>query len=482
MEIEKMDQCDLIGNIVEFHENRPKFMLWLGAGASITSGVKSAYGMVTEMLRVLYKNCPQISDKATREMSGEELLHWAKTQPWFDKDSQAPSEYAQVIERLCRTVGSEEAFLNKMCESAVPSMGYQCLARLLQEKVFDTILTTNFDHLVRQATGNKGLIPPLREINSVEQFEHLKPYPKDARLLRLHGDFWHCNMANVAADLHEVPQARFDAVKKMMHSYGLIVIGYSGQDLNVHRDLLAKLWNDPVVLQEGLFWCEMKGQPLPYMVRSLLSRSTKGRRAYHVEIDNFDKFMEDLWKKYYARLIEAREKSEILIQERLLKEFIEQTELQALLVEVSEAVNSGLTSKEASERQQKLMKNLHLRLDAKRVVLLSKHNSAAKWRLLTSPHDEALTQATPATVESLQQLLGTYNKEYATFENARLPESNPWSQWLKAGKIIECFPVWRGDKFVGCAVFSADKSLAQVHTKKLLQAAVRLLVSLPRVA
>ncbi|MFA6111239.1 MAG: SIR2 family protein [Candidatus Latescibacterota bacterium] len=180
-----------------------------------------------------------------------------------------------------------EKFLHRLTRRGRPSQGYRNLAALLHCGVFDTVFTTNFDQMVRKASTGYG--DDIVEVNSLDQYRELEPAPPDPRVVRIHGDYWHGNLLNTEGEREDVPTIRFDSARRLLHSYGLVVVGYGGNDEGVMQHVFRSVLKEAGALKNGLFWCQMSGCPLSPRVRSLLEADTQ--RCFLLEIAGFDQLM-----------------------------------------------------------------------------------------------------------------------------------------------------------------------------------------------
>ena len=138
---------------------------------------------------------------------------------------------------------------------------------------------------------------PIVEINALEQYGSIEAFPEEPRLIRLHGDFWHGNVLNTEGELEKTPSIRFDAVRRLLNSYGLIVIGYGGNDVSVMRGLFDPLKNDKRAYKKGLFWLCHKKDMLSPLVESFLQIAPDDR-AFLVEIESFDNAMRQFSEQF----------------------------------------------------------------------------------------------------------------------------------------------------------------------------------------
>lgn len=464
----RIDQQDLIEKVrqsSEDHPQRPDFMLWLGAGASVECGVPSASQLVLEILRTRYDRQRPTPTKLAATMSDEEIYEWAIDRGWYNPKSRKKSIFAQVIERAYQTPDDQKRFLRQRLEKAEPSRGYELLGVMLQRKIFDTIVTTNFDHLVRK--GSDPLLnPPLEEVNSAEQLQLLNPHPGNPCLLRLHGDFWHSNPAVTPHDLESISES-YAHLKRLLRHYGLIVIGYGAQDFTIRQKLFDGLWDDPAVLRKGLYWCYQRGGPaLSPNVKSVL-RSAPSGRAFIVEIEGFEDLMSGLANAFKL----AVPLDEYLEQLRVSWEF------ESLLTDLVEATGSAVSALAIQELRHEGLRQLNRLLHADRAVCVLCGSISDEWEVSIVPNEPLLRLDNRPVTESLTELHGQ-SRDYQRISAKELSVENVFYEVLEGSGQIESFPVWRGEQLIGLVSFASRGQPIHDQQLRLIRAAVRLLVQL----
>ncbi|EEU9246470.1 hypothetical protein F0S13_21735, partial [Escherichia coli] len=130
--MKRKPQKHLINILKTTKDHHPNFTLFLGAGASISSGIKSAGKMIEEW-RASYI-----------DMHGEEKL---KSNIWYGQSN----EYSELFEALYDQPTQRREFIENCIVNSTPSWGYVYLVNLLKNKTFNTIFTTNFDDLINEA-------------------------------------------------------------------------------------------------------------------------------------------------------------------------------------------------------------------------------------------------------------------------------------------------------------------------------------------
>ena len=92
------------------NNSTPNFALLVGAGASITSGVKLASQMVDEWRQQLY----------AQSKSAEPFRDWLQKQPWYGDDE----EYGILFEKVCDQPSQRRIYIEECVKNATPSWGY----------------------------------------------------------------------------------------------------------------------------------------------------------------------------------------------------------------------------------------------------------------------------------------------------------------------------------------------------------------------
>jgi hypothetical protein len=370
MIMQKAVVLDIIKTLQQF-QGDPKHMLLLGAGASVTSGVPTASDLVLELLRSEYSANKHLPPRDAHIQPESKIRAWAtRALPWFNPNDHKRSEYEQVMENVLRLPDARNAFLRRKLARAKPGKGYLRLGSLISRGWFNTIWTTNFDHMVRACTHH--LPEPLEEVNALDQFTTLDVSLTRRRLIRLHGDFWHGDLINTPEEFRSMPQVRYEALQRLLLTQGLIVVGYGGRDRSI-MDALIDVARDSTNLHKGLFWCIRKDTTCPPFVRRLVQ--VCGQRAYLVEIDGFDEMMAEIDKALVRKPTTKGSSASVALPDD--PEFA--WEGQALLADLAEALTAPCSIAQVRQRQQKSLSHLCKILGAPRAVLVCKRSPQKKF-------------------------------------------------------------------------------------------------------
>ncbi|HIF9458560.1 TPA: SIR2 family protein [Photobacterium damselae] len=253
--------------------SNPNFTLFLGAGASVTSGVSHA-GELIKQWRAAYSNMyPQKN---------------IEEEYWYDK----PTEYSELFETLYDQPSQRREFIESCIKDAIPSWGYIYLSNLLKNNVFNTVFTTNFDDLINEAcysfsTDLKPLVSA--HDSSISSVRLTSPRPK---IIKLHGDFLFDNIKNTVRELESLEDNMRAKFRQYASEFGMIVIGYAGNDRSIMETLNTLLRHDSN-FPHGIYWCVMKGTVQSDLAKEL-EELTRFPRFHIIEIDGFDEFLADI--------------------------------------------------------------------------------------------------------------------------------------------------------------------------------------------
>jgi NAD-dependent SIR2 family protein deacetylase len=306
-----------IGEFLNFYPFRTPHVMWLlGAGASVSAGLPTAYTLTWELKRQLY--CTAHRMAASRFPNLNEKTFQTRVQSHFNSTAGFPGEgdpeeYSFYFQRYLPDEGDRRRHLDARLSGIKPSYGHACLAALLAIGKVESVWTTNFDHLIERAVAQNVFAEQLPDgitVAGLDCPEKAVGIFRDRRwpvLVKLHGDFLYRKLKNTAAEL----QAQDETLRKLLSdqcgSRGLAVIGYSGRDdsvMNALRDALAANYPFP----HGLYWFVRSGDTPATQVQSLLrAAQEKGCQAGFIEVGGFDELMADLFLPYHDDLPVVRD-------------------------------------------------------------------------------------------------------------------------------------------------------------------------------
>jgi hypothetical protein len=263
-------ESHLIHLLASTKNHHPNFVLLLGAGASVESGVKSASEMIKEW-RETYER-----------LYGDGTPSFSQKQTWFGSSI----EYSYLFETLYDQPTQRREYIESCVENATPSWGYMYLVDLIKARVFNTIFTTNFDDLLNEACYlySTDVRPIVCAHDS--SIRSVRITTKRPKIIKLHGDFLFDSIKNTVRELESLESNMRDKFKQYASEYGMIVLGYSGRDRSIMDTLDALLRNDDS-FPHGVYWCVRKGSEVAKEVDHLC----RFPRFHLVELSSFNGFM-----------------------------------------------------------------------------------------------------------------------------------------------------------------------------------------------
>ncbi len=275
---------ELVGEIVRA---KGRLALFLGAGASRSSGIPTAGELVEQWRKELHQRDQRRGDtRSYEDWVGADEQHYEQ---WLTDRSGDHNlndrRYAYLFEKLEHTPARRQSVIAELCEKARPQAGYYSLAHLIDAATFNVVVTTNFDDLIADACFDLGTSRP--QVSSHSETALLvrltDPRPK---IVKLHGDFLFEDLQNTDEETQHLRAGMEVKFQAVLQEFGLVVVGYGGNDESIMQNL-------PRAQGRGLFWCIRKGSSPNRNVQEVLEKT---RDAFLVEIDGFDEFMVELFR------------------------------------------------------------------------------------------------------------------------------------------------------------------------------------------
>ena len=271
-----------------------RHMLLLGAGASITSGVASAWQCIWTWKRDIFLSAqpgvsPVLLGDATLPHVQRRIQLWLDAAGGFPQ-AEHEGEYQFYAERCYPIARDRRKFFEELVRGATPGVGYLVLGLLIEAGHFRWLWTPNFDDLLdRGRTGPRRRI--VRQVGMDSHGRLSLSDDGDTGLFQvfLHGDYRYDALKNTATELQQLDTGFRDAlINQCVHS-PLVVSGYSGRDRSI-MDALDMAYSRPG--SGGLYWLVMRGSRPAPRVEALVDRARQaGRHAELIEYDGFDSFM-----------------------------------------------------------------------------------------------------------------------------------------------------------------------------------------------
>ncbi|TKS60083.1 MAG: hypothetical protein EWM72_01671 [Nitrospira sp.] len=298
---------------------RGKYVLLLGAGASASSGIPTSSQCIWEWKREIYlSGNPHLSPSLLADVSLPSVQD--KIQKWLDQQrtfppANDPQEYSYYIEHAYPKQDDRRALFERRFSGAVPQAGYQLLAILQNSLYFQSIWTTNFDGLVKQARKPHHT-RPLKEIGLDTSFrvQDLRAGDECVYVVCLHGDYRYDRLQNTEAETNALDTTLRERFIDQVRRQPLIIIGYGGRDESVMKALETAV-NEKAQGGE-LYWCMLRDNQISPRAAALVEKAkSNGYEAHIVPIDGFDNFFVRLARFIYRSGPEAAEVEGLLSAE-----------------------------------------------------------------------------------------------------------------------------------------------------------------------
>ena len=273
---------DLVGFLHNGSSDIVNYALFLGAGASATSGVLTGSRLVKSWREELFN---QLNPNSSISES-DAIKQWlTQNYPGYQTDA----EYGYLFERKYSMPKQRRDFIESMISGKLPSIGYPYLVRLAEKKAFNVVFTTNFDDLLNEAFYQFSTERPVvcAHDSSVAGISVTSSKPK---IIKLHGDCLYNNLKNSPLETNQLTKNMEEKIGEFAKVCGLFVVGYSGFDYSVMR-ILNDLIDNQTYFQNGVYWCFRKGDEISPETAKLLRKPG----VFYAVVDGFDELMADLY-------------------------------------------------------------------------------------------------------------------------------------------------------------------------------------------
>lgn len=269
--------------------------LFIGAGASISSGIKSAYDCIWEWKRLIFIS----SNPGLEKLFPDGSTHSSrlKIQSWLDSQGKYPTidsgeEYTFYANEAFPIPSTRKSFFQNISKDAKPSAGYHLQCLLSRERIIRKIWTTNFDHLVAKAAASYNLTPIEIGLDTTHRAERIFT-DNELIINALHGDYRYDQLKNTATELQAQDAVLREKLVEDTKNSHLIIVGFSGSDKSI-MEALIEAYSNPG--SGRLYWCGYSSMPNT-VVSALLAIAHKSKReAFYVPTNGFDDLMMRLGK------------------------------------------------------------------------------------------------------------------------------------------------------------------------------------------
>lgn len=270
----------------------------LGAGASISSGIQSAYDCIWEWKKDIYLSHNINSSDFYKNHRDEAVRQ--SIQKWLDNQGGYPhldsvEEYSVYAEKAYPIADDRRKYFFDLIENKEPYIGYRLLCLLAEHGIVKAVWTTNFDGLIVRASHQNKLTPIEITLDNASNI-YRNQSSKELLTIALHGDYKFSTLKNTDKELDNQESTFIDKLANYHTDKNLVVIGYSGRD----KSLMKALRDAFIKPGAGrLYWCGY-GDTIADEVAQLITEvRNSGREAYFVPTDGFDKTIIHLSKSAF---------------------------------------------------------------------------------------------------------------------------------------------------------------------------------------
>lgn len=271
------------------------FDLFLGAGASISSGIPSGGELVWHFKREILNSLGKINGKKIQDLKIED--NKKTIQSYFDAkgENNIANPYSYYFAQCYPDPLVRKEFLTNLVRDKRPSVGFMCLSAMVEQQKINTVWTTNFDDLIEKAINGLNYISC--QIVSPENSGSVRNFRADIpTVVKLHGDFRYDPLQNTDEELQKLEESLHQYFVNASTKRGLLVVGYSGSDESILQSLEKSLENSNA-FPKGLIWCIPKGvTPNERLTQLIENANAQNQRSGFMVIDSFDYFLHELYK------------------------------------------------------------------------------------------------------------------------------------------------------------------------------------------
>lgn len=266
---------------------------FLGAGASITSGVKSAYECIWDWKREIYLSHNPEVKHLMGDLASDKVKNMI--QSWLDNRGGFPvkdsdEEYSFYIEKTFPISDSRRQYFQNIVEHKTPYLGYNLLSLLAEENIVKAIWTTNFDGLITKAAANFKITPIDIGLDNTDRIN--RPLKANETLVvALHGDYRYDALKNTQEELQTQEDDLIGHFKTFLKNNHLIINGYSGRDKSIMEALKEAYSKDG---SGRLYWCGYGNELSPEVENLIKYIRSQSREAFYVPTEGFDDLISKL--------------------------------------------------------------------------------------------------------------------------------------------------------------------------------------------
>jgi tetratricopeptide (TPR) repeat protein len=270
-------QTASVEQLIRAVKKTESYSFLIGAGTSKSANIPTSEELIEKWRKECYEDCnPE-----------EDIEDWVETQE-MQNIGQRQSQYGYWFERLHPTPGERRQRIQELVEDADTTPGHIILASLMSDEgernYVPVTLTPNFDDLLFDAFYLYLEHRP-QLINHRAVAPEFKLTRNDPAIVKLHGDYLYSNLHNTDEETESLEESMETAVGQTVGEYGLVAIGYGGND----ESIMAAL-RDAEFSEYGLYWCVMEpddGESIKSQLSEEVQELLRETESYVVPIKGF---------------------------------------------------------------------------------------------------------------------------------------------------------------------------------------------------
>jgi len=275
-----------------FGTDRPKPIVFLGAGASLRSGIPTSDQLVERAAKWAYCESNGFHHDDPNVVRSD-WLRWLQEHDWYRPESPTSENYSAVIEHLLQPRQARKDFFLRVIKPGVPaSPGYHRLLKLVDDGLIDTILTTNFDDVFLKLCASNNRPHHIEVVRTPADYTLLSTAPRYPQYVFLHGTVEHYTDRNMATEVQHLDGSIVERLMPLLRDRPLLIVGYRGAEPSIMRHLLIDTATQTEGFRQGLFWCVRNAEDglLHPLVQEL--QTTIGTNFQLIGIDGFDELLD----------------------------------------------------------------------------------------------------------------------------------------------------------------------------------------------
>ncbi len=280
---------DLMRFIGSRTEETPNYNLLIGAGCSVTSGIRTGNTLIEGWREAIYNELKGDEAPPYSEQDAIEYLtqhHGA----WYN----SANEYSSLFEKHYDLPRQRRMFIEQEVAGKFPSIGYLYLIRMVEVGLFRTLFTTNFDDLLNETFYQfSNHRPVVCAHDSTAQ--SILVTSQRAKIIKLHGDYLFDDIKSTVRETESLEGNIKNKLMDFSKDFGLVVVGYGGADRSI-MDVLNQMLRSDELVNSGIYWCLRETDDLHDEVRKLLWKD----RVYYVPIKGFDELMAEFYANEFG--------------------------------------------------------------------------------------------------------------------------------------------------------------------------------------